>query len=396
MYSYWPKFPLILSIWLVILFTVGCSFSTPKIPVKGKLIGESITTTVDSEIAKYYLENYLQNNRTNSEFDRKIDQVYQQYGFSLPNREELKKMSQSFSVDFAALFFAGQLWRMDANRKIQNAFREKMAETKVSLQNGRAHPIPDSSSYLTLFVPGWGYQENGHITGADFAMPRKLISSLGIENHLVEIPSMGSVEENAEFLRKEIVRYSKSQKKIIIAGASSAGPAIHLVLGKLLHPEQLKHVKAWVNFGGILQGSPLVDYLQEWPKSWIFQLVLWYEGWEKESFLSMSAKRSRERFKMLSVPKHIVVINYLGISLSGEISQYSHDKYPILRKEGPNDGLTLLTDIVAPDSMTIIAVRSDHFFAEDPEINLKTVALTKAIISHLEISPKNSHKPRVE
>ena len=82
--------------------------------------------------------------------------------------------------------------------------------------------------------------------------------------------------------------------------------------------------------------------------------------------------------------ENILAINYMGIPLSGQLSQYSIDKYPLLRTDGPNDGLTLLTDVVAPNSLTIVALGSDHFFAEDPRINEKTVALMKLIITYLE------------
>ena len=85
----------------------------------------------------------------------------------------------------------------------------------------------------------------------------------------------------------------------------------------------------------------------------------------------MSANRSRIRFARLSgIDNNILVINYLGLSLSGQLSKYSKDKYPLLVSEGPNDGLTLLTDIIAPNSLTIVAFGSDHFFAEALCVNV--------------------------
>jgi len=41
---------------------------------------------------------------------------------------------------------------------------------------------------------------------------------------------------------------------------------------------------------------------------------------------------------------------------------------------GPNDGLTLITDALAP-GYTSMAIGSDHFVREDPEIDIKTAAL---------------------
>ena len=82
----------------------------------------------------------------------------------------------------------------------------------------------------------------------------------------------------------------------------------------------------------------------------------------------------------------------MGLPLSGQLSKYSKDKYPLLASKGPNDGLTLLRDVIAPNSLTIIALGSDHFFAEDPKINAKTIALTILVISYLEGKKHQCHR----
>ena len=43
-----------------------------------------------------------------------------------------------------------------------------------------------------------------------------------------------------------------------MVGASAADAAIHYTLDKLLDEHELEHVIAWINLGGILQGSPLL------------------------------------------------------------------------------------------------------------------------------------------
>jgi len=363
----------------LLLIPVGCT-TIPEYPVNSELLGEKVHTNVDSEIARYYLENYLQGIKNNSVFDQQIDLLYKNQGDSQLNREELKQIAVNFSVDFAAIFLADHLWSNKDNRNLQNTFRLFVQGKEDSTYS---YSIK-YSDYMLLFVPGWDYVENGHITGADFAKPRVLVTDLGIENHLVEIPPNGSVEENANYLSKELIVRGQSGKKIIIVGASSAGPAIHLSLGEQLSKDQLKSVAAWVNVGGIIQGSPLVDYYLQWPQRWLFNIVLWYVGWDKDKLVSMSAKASRKRFSRLSLSNSVLVINYLGLSLSGQLSEYSKTRYLLLAPEGPNDGLTLLADVILPGSMTIIATGSDHFFAEDPLIDVKTVALTKTVISYLQ------------
>lgn len=361
----------------------SCGHSIPKISAEGEIVGQPISTTLDSDVAKYYLENYLQDKKTNPELDGRIDRVYERSPEPIPTREYLKTISDSFSVDFAALFLAQRLWEIETNREVQTLFLKNLAERKAAIENGEVQPTSKTHDFIVLFVPGWAYKKRGHFTGADMAVPRKLMTELGLENHLVEINPIGTVEENAEFLREEIIRYNAFKRPLLVVGPSSAGPVIHLAFSEGTEPKDLQFVKAWLNLGGVLQGSPLVEHIRKWPRSWYVSIVLKLRGWSKESINSMSSEQGRKRFQRLTLPKHILVFNYLGLSLSGELSKYSKDKYPILKVGGPNDGLTLLTDMLAPGSITIVAPKSDHFFNEDPDINDKTVALAQTIIQYL-------------
>ena len=169
----------------------------------------------------------------------------------------------------------------------------------------------------------------------------------------------------------------------MIAGASSAGPAIYLSLGKNLQKEETKRIKAWLNLGGILQGVPVLDQFSKGYKSLLLNFVIWIKDWKKKSFESMQTEISRKRFSEIKIPENILVINYLGMSLSGNISKFASDKYCLMRDDGPNDGLSLLPDLIVPNANSILAPESDHFFAEDPEIDRKTVALLKTILDKL-------------
>ena len=50
-----------------------------------------------------------------------------------------------------------------------------------------------AEDYAILLVPGWNNTNNGHVTGSEFAAPRRLLERLGIENHLLLVPRNGSV-----------------------------------------------------------------------------------------------------------------------------------------------------------------------------------------------------------
>lgn len=369
---------------LLSLMLSSCT-STPSIAAKARVFGIAVDTTVDSDVARYYLEQHLQGVLSNQALSAEIEALSALHGNAIPTREELGKISQRFSVDFASLFLTSQLLKDGCNRQINEDFQRILSD--------QAAPRVLTEPITVLFMPGWDYADNGAATGADFAQPRKLITALGVENHLVALPPTGSVEENATVLTQAIATHARAGKGILIAGASSSGPAIHLALSEMVPKEDLKPVKAWLNLGGILQGSPLVEYLQLAPQRWLFDAVVWFKGWDTRAIKSMSAQESRPRFKRLRMAPGLLVVNYVGIPLSGQLSQYSQDKYPLLKSDGPNDGLTLLTDVIAPNSLTIVALGSDHFFAEDPQINPKTVALMQLIMSYVNVaSSKRSAK----
>jgi hypothetical protein len=355
---------------------LGACSQIAKIPTQGVWAGQPVRSSVDSDVARYYLESYLQGQRSQGALDAQIDSLHAQHLQTVPTREALDEMAQNFSVDFASLFLAQRLLDHGCNRAVNQRFAQLVGEG--------AAPPTNASAYLLLFVPGWDYADNGPVTGADFALPRQLATQYGLENHLVLLPPTGGVQENAEVVAITVRQHSASGKKILLAGASSGGPAIHLALGELLSAKEASAVKAWLNLGGILQGSPLVDSFQTWPRRWLFNAVAWYKGWSHAALLSMSTQASRPRFARLKLPADLLVINYLGIPLSGQITHLAAGNYPLLRTHGPNDGIALLTDMLAPSGPTVLALGRDHFFAEDPQIRQKTVALMRLLMERVE------------
>lgn len=353
----------------------GCA-GFDRFPVAGELLDEDIRTTVDSADAQYYLNHYLQGERLDANLDGRIDALYAEFPGALPTRAELREIARRHSNDFAALYLADRLWREPANRELQRRFHRHLARPDARL----FAPPADAGDYLVLIVPGWNYAANGHVTGSDFAAPRRLLDRLGLRHELVPVPPNGSVTQSAEVIAARLLAHDDPRRKLIVVGASAAGPAIHYTLGELLEPAQLGAVAAWVNLGGILRGSPLIDHFQRLPQRLAFDIALALKGWDRDEVLSLSAGASRERVERLRLPARLLVINYLGLSLTGSLSGLASYKYPLIADEGPNDGLTPLVDIIAPGSLTLVATGSDHYFMEDPEIERKTVAIVKTVL----------------
>jgi hypothetical protein len=98
---------------------------------------------------------------------------------------------------------------------------------------------------------------------------------------------------------------------------------------------------------------------------------------------SLTTERSRQRFDAFRIPEHILVVNYIGIPVTGSISSLGNLGFSSLRKYGPNDGITLLSDSIFPSGVTVVELGRDHFLL-DVEMDVTTVALTNTIISWIE------------
>jgi len=352
-----------------------------RIPVKGKLAEQLIETTVDSELAKYYLEHYLQDCRCNPDLDDIIDQAHADNSDPIPNYEYLKYLTQRFSPDFATIYLATKLLEDKASMALYGMFNRELSNARAGIKSGEYRLHPNSRAYCFLVVPGWVYKSKPE-SGADLARPRGIITQHGLENHLIQIEETGTIEENAVYIAEEIVRFSKVNKKIILVSASTGGPSAHLALGKLLEHSHLSKVKSWINIGGLLRGSFHADASTRWPKRWFAKTVLSLHGWNYDSVVSMTTEKSRERFRQINMPSEIFCVNYVGVPLSGNITERGRDGYFNSRAEGPNDGMTLIADALMPKSVTIPMLGVDHYF--DEEMDLKTIALTQTIVNYLE------------
>src|SRR5688572_24192734 len=193
------------------LLAVGCA-GMHAIPVEGAVAEGRIRSTVDAEVARYYVEAYLPGTKERPELDRRIDELTAQHRARLPGREDLARIATDFaSVDFAALFFAERLLADSCNRAVNATFARHLADTRRRDWS--------ASRWRVLFVPGFDYVDHGHLTGADFARPRLLARQLGLDSALVEIPSVGSVrsEEHTSELQSQsnlVCRLLLEKKKI--------------------------------------------------------------------------------------------------------------------------------------------------------------------------------------
>jgi len=358
-----------LTILLAALFLLS---ACAGLPVRGSVGMQTIETRVDSEAARYYLGSYLAGRRSDATLDARIDRVYQTGNGHLPDRNELKHLSDDFSVDFAALYFADQIARIPVNRRFRRAFDQAYEYAREAFPEGR---VRLSTEYEVMFVPTYLYKRLFSV-GADMAVPRAAIKKVGLTCLFVETQDDGAVEANADLVAAAIRSRARSGRRLIIISASKSGPEVALALTKL-GPSATRHVAAWINAMGALQGTPLVDD-RLFPDLEILMGKVDVAGTE-----SMTTARGRQRFNSFRVPDHVLVVNYFGVPVVGSVSFWARTSFFPLRKYGPNDGTVLLPDMIFPGGVTLTELGSDHFMRRKP-LDVVTVALAITVIDWLE------------
>jgi len=341
------------------------------LPVRGRVGMQTIETRVDSEAARYYLGSYLAGERTDAALDERIDRVYQSAS-SLPDRNELKRLSDEFSVDFAALYLADQIARIPVNRRFRSAFEQAYDYARKAFPEGRVRLPAD---YEVLVVPIYLYKRLLG-AGADLAAPRAALQKVGLTCHFVETQDDGAIEANADLVAAAIRARMQSGRRLIVISASKSGAEVALALTRL-GPAETRHVAAWINTVGVLQGTPLVDEP-------LFQELEFLVGkLDVAGKESLTTARGRQRFDSFRVPEHVLVLNHLGIPASGSISFWGRRGFFSLRKYGPNDGVSLLSDMIFPGGVTLADLDNDHFMRGKP-LDITTVALAITMIRWLE------------
>ena len=377
--------PRILDAHPVCLLFVLLSACAPyqRIPVNGYLANKPVSTTVDSQLAAEYLQELSSGNVTRPRLASSIVDIQQRFGRLPLTSSILRELSKQTSPDFATLFFIKKSLADRANAEFQTRYVKEVTRIKTNIGRGRWTALAPNGfrDYKFLFVPGFHYVTDPG-SGAAFTYQRDWMRKLGYNVELIRTSEDGTIQENANLIAQAVRQESKPDAKLILVSTSKGGPETVLALGKILRPAETAAVKGWISVGGLIRGTLLADWATEWPQSWFVRAIFSQQGIDSRSLPGLTASASGKRFDVIAVPRHILIVEYIAAPLSGDIANDVKARYRLLRKYGPNDGLTLLGDELLAGGITIIEPGLDHFY-RDPDINEKSLALANIVVDQL-------------
>jgi hypothetical protein len=368
---------------LAFIAPLEACLSYPAIPVTGRLANTSISTTIDSALAKEYLAGSSSHSAKGGNDAERIAGIEARFAGRPLDWSTLKEISEATSPDFATIYFINRCLADHTNQRFQAGYSRELQRVESLIRQRNWARIVRTSlrGYKILFIPGFHYLSDT-TSGADFSSQRTLMRELGLDVQLAATEEDGTIEENAGIIARIVRSESKCHSKLILVSTSKAGPETALALGKILGSGETTSVRAWISVGGLIRGTLLADRVVTWPKSWIVRTIFSLEKTDFRSVPGLTARVNRARMNSIRLPQNILVVEFVAAPLSGNIADDVRARYRYLRKFGPNDGLTLLADELVPGGMTVFEPGFDHFY-RDPEINLKSLAVVNFIAEEL-------------
>lgn len=363
----------LLAVGLPALTSIACASTAPTsaYSVAHRPGLETHTTTVDSPLARDLLHN---------QSPPELTRLLQKFDARPLTSQTLAELSAQTSPDLATAYFLKRSLAHRQQRERQERFARIVRELRHE-QSGTLGIAPRlraqlREDFVFLFVPGLFYRSKPE-SKSDMGPQRAQLTRLGYRTELLAVPEMGTVEANGRQVAAALRKHRN--KQIILISASKGGPDIAYALGHLMTPADSAHVRAWVNVGGAMGGSPLADKILGSPEMLLARPYAWFKGGDACALaVSLSPAASQARMARQQIPKHIFILNYLAVPFSGDISPDVRGAYRYMRAYGPNDGIVRLLEQSAGVGQTVFAIGSDHRF-RDPEIAIKTLALARIV-----------------
>ena len=205
------------------------------------------------------------------------------------------------------------------------------------------------------------YREHKY-TGADGTRIVELARELGCQTERVPIKSFGSLSENARIILDWLE--AQTAKRVALVSLSKGSADVKTALGLPDAGEAFRCVTTWVSVSGIVQGTPLVAWLQKRPLRWLgVRLLLRFQGHRATVMDDLRREDGAPLASWPQIPVHLRVVHVFGFPLRRHLSHpWAPRAYERLSSMGPNDGGgNLLGDVTRFPGIVFPVWGADHY-----------------------------------
>ncbi len=269
--------------------------------------------------------------------------------------KDVQDANQQHGSDFATtLLYAWLLSSKDQGPFIADFFENRHRQLeKASLSD---YSLPEK----VVLVPGAFYEEYP-ATGGGGELVMHELEKLGVPVVRVPIRSVGTLEQNSRILRDYLTEMGN--KTTLMVSLSKGAADIKCALRD--DPECFQHVSLWVSIGGILSGTPLINWVGARPPvDWLNRLVFYWRGRDYRFFTQLARAPAGALDFELSLPSHLQAIHAVGFpSRRHATTRYAKIWHKRFAKLGPNDAVLLLEDLLRLPGKILPIWGVDHYYS---------------------------------
>lgn len=200
-----------------------------------------------------------------------------------------------------------------------------------------------TSGTRVAIVPGAFYRENPR-TGADGRVAREVAAQLGLPSELIPVSSTGSLADNARVIREWLLAHHG--ESVILVSVSKGGSDLKAALAQPDAAHVFQRVTGWVNLCGILDGTPMADWLLS-PAllARANRFVYRIRGRSLDFLTDLQRYPGCALDFPLTLPAHLRAVHVVGFPLHRHLRNgLARRCHTRLTAHGPNDGSILLSD----------------------------------------------------
>lgn len=227
-------------------------------------------------------------------------------------------------------------------------------------------------------VPGAFHRENPR-TGADGRVVREVASSLGLRVAVSPVSSTGSIADNARVLASWLPTLNDAS---VLVSVSKGGSDVKAALARPDADRLFSRVAAWINLCGILDGTPMADWLLS--AGWLARANRFYYKVRGRSLDFLTDLRRFPGCALdfpLKLPRHLRVVHVLGFPLRQHLHNgLARRCHARLEGLGPNDGVILLSDAPRWPGQLCPVWGADHYLRPREDVRPLLAALLRQCI----------------
>ncbi len=226
-------------------------------------------------------------------------------------------------------------------------------------------------------VPGAFYRENPR-TGADGRLPREVAQTLGLPVVVAPVSSTGTLAENARILVEWLAE--QRDASLILVSVSKGGSDLKVALSRPDGVHGFANVIGWVNLCGILDGTPMADWLLSPSLLALANRFVYRIRGRSLDFLADLRRQPGCALDFpLTLPAHLRAIHVVGFPLRRHfhngLARRCHAR---LEAFGPNDGSILLSEVPRWPGQICPVWGADHYLRPKTDVRPLLAALLRS------------------